>query len=102
MVDTLDGLRRRAQGGEVVELHSVNPLNYQAMAQLRQMPWIAGPVHVIGERTARLTVADAGTAVPALLAWSQETGQEMASVEKHDKSLDDIFVELVAGEETNA
>jgi ABC-2 type transport system ATP-binding protein len=98
-VETVDGLRRRAQGGELVELHAVHPLDTRVVSGLRTLPMIAGPVHLLDERTARLTVQDAGTAIPALVTWAQDNGLEVASIDKHEAPLDDIFVEVVSKEQ---
>jgi ABC-2 type transport system ATP-binding protein len=101
-VETLDGLRRRAQGGELIELQTVNPLEMRTINALRPLPWVTGPIHTLSEKLARLTVDDAGTAIPALMTWAQEHDLEIASVEKHDAPLDDVFVDLVSKEQEQA
>jgi ABC-2 type transport system ATP-binding protein len=101
-VETVEGLRRRAQGGEVVEVHTANPLTMRVVGGLRPQPWVVGSVLVLDENTARLTVDDAGTAIPAIMEWAQANDLEIASVEKHEAPLDDIFVDLVSKEQANA
>jgi ABC-2 type transport system ATP-binding protein len=102
MVETPDGLRQRAYGGEAVDMQSQRPFDYRTVAQVRQMPFVTGPVQVVGETTLRLIVDDAGTAVPALVEWAKEQGLALTSVDKYTPPLDDVFVELVGREQNGA
>jgi ABC-2 type transport system ATP-binding protein len=98
MVETPDGLRRRAFGGEVVDLQMAKTLDFNAVAEIRRLPFVTGPVRILGDSSLRLVVDDAGTAVPALAAWAGETQREISSVEPVVIPLDDVFVELVKGQ----
>jgi len=102
MVETPDGLRQRAFGGDVVELCTQAPVDYQTVQQVRQLPFVTGPVTITGEAAVRLTVDDAGTAIPDLMAWAAANNIAVQTVEKFEPPLDDVFVELVKREPANA
>jgi ABC-2 type transport system ATP-binding protein len=99
MVETPDGLRRRAFGGEVVDLQMVKPLDFNAVGEIRRLACVTGPVRILGDSSLRLVVDDAGTAMPALAAWAGESQREISSVETVVIPLDDVFVELVKGQQ---
>jgi ABC-2 type transport system ATP-binding protein len=102
MVETPDGLRQRAYGGDVVELCTTAPVDYHIVQQLRQLPFVTGPVTIIAESAVRLTVDAAGTAIPELLAWAASQSLEVQTVDKFEPPLDDVFVELVRREPAHA
>ena len=96
VVDTPDGLRRRAFGGEIVDLQAAGPIDEATLADLRALPYI-GPIQIANPSSLRLTVSDAGTVVPALVEWAKARNLRIRSVEKYVPPLDDAFVELVKG-----
>jgi ABC-2 type transport system ATP-binding protein len=98
MVESPDNLRRRAFGGEVVDLEMAKPLDFNAVADIRRLPCVTGPVRILGDSSLRLVVDDAGTAMPALAAWAGESQREISSLEPVVIPLDDVFVELVKGQ----
>jgi ABC-2 type transport system ATP-binding protein len=99
MVETPEGLRRRAFGGEQVDLVAAQPLDYRTVAQIRALPFVLGRVQPVGDTGLRLTVQDAGEAVPALIEWAQQANVEVRSVDAYMPPLDDVFVELVQAEQ---
>jgi ABC-2 type transport system ATP-binding protein len=99
MVETPDGLRRRALGGEVIDFHAARPLDYRVVSEIRRMPFVVGAVQPLSESGLRITVDDAGTAVPDLLEWAGNQGIEVKVAERYDPPLDDVFVELVGREQ---
>jgi ABC-2 type transport system ATP-binding protein len=102
MVETPEGLRQRAFGGDVVELRTANPSDYRLVQQLRQLPFVTGPVSLVGEDSIRVTVNDAGTAIPELMEWVGAQNVDVQTVEKFEPPLDDVFVELVRREGNDA
>jgi ABC-2 type transport system ATP-binding protein len=102
MVETPDGLRKRAFGGDVVEVCTRGPADYRTMLALRQLPMITGPVNIVGDNSVRLTVADSGAAIPAIVSWAAENNVNLESVEPFEPPLDDVFVELVKREAPHA
>jgi ABC-2 type transport system ATP-binding protein len=98
MVETPDDLRRRAFGGAMVDMQMAKKLDFDAVAEIRRLPFVTGPVRILGDSSLRVAVDDAGTAIPSLAAWAGETQREISSVERVDIPLDDVFVELVKGQ----
>jgi ABC-2 type transport system ATP-binding protein len=98
MVESPDELRRRAFGGAMVDMQMAKTLDFNAVAEIRRLPFVTGPVRILGDSSLRLVVDDVGTALPALTAWATETGREISSVEPVDIPIDDVFVELVKGQ----
>jgi ABC-2 type transport system ATP-binding protein len=98
MVESPDELRRRAFGGAMVDMQMAKTLDFNAVAEIRRLPFVTGPVRILGDSSLRVVVDDVGTALPALTAWATETGREISSVEPVDIPLDDVFVELVKGQ----
>ena len=93
-VDSPDGLRRQAYGGEVLDVTFTRPL---LAPQLDQLAEVASAVRTqrIGSHEVRLVVTDAGEVSPQVTAWATEAGVEIESVEPFLPAFDDVFVELV-------
>jgi ABC-2 type transport system ATP-binding protein len=95
MVETPDGLRARAFGGDMVDLQAARPLDYRTVAQIRSLGFITGRIQPLGDSGLRLVVDDAGTAVPELVEWANANSLDVRSIEKYEPPLDDVFVEVV-------
>ena len=93
-VDTPEGLRRQAFGGEVLDVVFAQPLLAPQLDQLGEIV-SATRVERIGIGEVRLVVADAGEASPQVTAWASEAGVEIESVEPYLPAFDDVFVELI-------
>ncbi|MEX1093657.1 MAG: ABC transporter ATP-binding protein [Acidimicrobiia bacterium] len=93
-VDTPQGLRRRAFGGEPVDVVFVAPTSSSAMDFLTTMTSGEG-ARLIDDHTVRIVVDDPGAAVPMILDWGTENGVEIERAEAFSPPFDDIFVELV-------
>jgi ABC-2 type transport system ATP-binding protein len=98
MVDSPDGLRRRALGGNLVDLRIATPLTPAQLQQLRDLPFVKGDVTLTQSDSVRLRVDEAGTAIPALVAWCKERNIDVPSIEEYIPPFDDVFVELVKKE----
>jgi ABC-2 type transport system ATP-binding protein len=96
VVDTPDGLRWRAFGGEMVDLQAAGSIDQATLGELRALPYI-GRIQFLNDTTLRMIVSDAGTVVPALVEWAKGRNWPILSVEKCAPPLDDAFVELVKG-----
>ncbi|MGH2542592.1 MAG: ATP-binding cassette domain-containing protein [Ardenticatenaceae bacterium] len=103
MVETPDGLRRRAFGGEVVDLCFKDRISYQAhVAPLRGMPFVQRrDVRPVDDHQIRLIVDEASTAMPLLMEWTRARGVEVESIEEYLPPFDDVFVEIVEKERGN-
>jgi len=96
MLETPDGLRRRAYGGEVVDLHTKERLTYKDIKRLRVLPFIRGKVKRLEESNGiRLVVDKASTAMPALVEWCHTEYVTVETIEEYLPPFDDVFVELV-------
>jgi ABC-2 type transport system ATP-binding protein len=97
MVETPDDMRRRAFGGEIVNLKTTEPLPYSQIIALRELPFIKS-VDRTGDRQASLIVEDAGTAIPTLMTWCQEQSITVEAVEEFLPPFDDVFVKIIEEE----
>jgi ABC-2 type transport system ATP-binding protein len=96
MVETPDGLRRRAFGGEVVDLHTKERLIYKDLRQLRKLPFVQAKIKRLDDKDGlRLVVDEASTAIPALLDWCHQEYVTVETIEEYLPPFDDVFVELV-------
>jgi len=95
-VDTPNGLRWRAFGGEMVDMQAAGSIDEATIGELRALPYI-GRIQFLNDTTLRMIVSDAGTVVPALVEWARNRNWPIRSVEKYAPPLDDAFVELVKG-----
>ncbi len=94
MVDTPAGLRRRAFGGEVVELHTPQRIDYNHLQLVRQLPFVHGLTR-LGDLDLRVVVDDASTAIPALLEWGKEQNISIESIREYLPPFDEVFVQLI-------
>ncbi len=97
MVETPEGLRRRAFGGEVIDLHTRERLLYKDLRALRKLPFVAkgGANRLRDNNGLRLIVDEASTAIPALLDWCKQEYVTVESIEEYLPPFDDVFVKLV-------
>lgn len=101
MLETPSGLRRRAFGGEVVELYTKERLVEKDLKALRKLPEVKGNIQRIGNsgnKGVRLVVDEAKKAIPVLVAWCQQEYVTVESIEEYLPPFDDVFVELVKDE----
>jgi ABC-2 type transport system ATP-binding protein len=101
MVETPAGLRRRAFGGEVVDLRTHERITHDHLEYIRGLPFVQGDVKRLGETGLRLIVDKASTAIPALLTCCQTRNLALEAVEEYAPPFDDVFVELVKEEPGN-
>jgi ABC-2 type transport system ATP-binding protein len=96
VVDTPEGLRRRAFGGTVINLETRQYLEYSMIQALRQ---IDGLEHLIpvSNTQVRLVVDDASQAIPRIIRYTKDLGIDVESVREYRPPYDDVFVRLVQG-----
>lgn len=97
ILDTPPQLRYRAFGGDLVDLITVDPLDYKSLQAINGLPFVVSRVHQEDHRSVRLVVREAKTDIPALLEWARENEMEIESIEEYLPPYDDVFVELVKG-----
>jgi ABC-2 type transport system ATP-binding protein len=99
MVETPEGLRRRALGGEVIELRPARYLGYNELMELRKHEIVKdGRVSVTDGSGLRIVVEDDDAALPVLMSWFQDRQIEVESAGQYNPPFDDIFVALVEAE----
>jgi ABC-2 type transport system ATP-binding protein len=97
MVETPEGLRQRAFGGEVVDLHTQERLTHKDLKVLSKLPFVRRRVKRLSddETGTRLVVDEASRAMPALLEWCRAEHVTVDSIEEYLPPFDDVFVNLV-------
>lgn len=93
-VDTPDGLRRQAFGGEIVELVFDRPPGSDDLVSLEAS--VALSLDRVERDRIRLVVADAEAATPRIAEWASQRDLVIEKTEPYMPSFDDVFVELVS------
>ena len=96
-LDTPEGLRRKALGGDVVILRSVNRIDYGRIQSLALLPFVKRADRN-GENEVRITVEDAASAIPELMEWCSSSDTEVESIQEFLPDYDDVFVTLIRKE----
>lgn len=95
MVDTPEGLRKKAFGGDVIDIKAAQNITYQHLQELSSLPFVKMmPTH-IGQNTIRIIVEDAETALPQLLDWFSKNRMEVTTAGEYLPPFDDVFVILI-------
>ena len=101
MIETPDGLRRKAYGGDVIGIRTIEEIRYEHRKQLESLPFVRGKVKIISDQEVEVVVDDAGTAVSTLLEWSQAQKLTVAMMDQKSTSFDDVFIRLIEMEVAN-
>ena len=99
LVDSPEGLRRRAFGGALVDLRTNRPVSFEMRTTLEALPFVRPPITQINARELRMIVEDAGTAIPPLMEWARAQNLEIESIGEYQPPFDDVFVKLVKQED---
>lgn len=94
LVDTPEGLRRQAYGGDVLVVEFQRRPPHDVVEQARTMTG-AVSCEPFGPRGLRLVVDEAGVALPKLSSWFAEHDIEIEQAEEYFPPFDDVFVELI-------
>jgi len=99
VVDSPEGLRRRALGGEIIRLNTASYLPEAAFNRLRAQPFVKdGQAVRLRNHEVELVVEDASMALPKLISWCQAEDIEVTSASEYLPVFDDVFVELIKQE----
>ena len=101
MIETPDGLRRKAYGGDLVGIRTNEDLRHEHRQQLETLPFVHGKVKIVSDQEIEVIVEDASTAVSLLLEWCQTQQLTVAMLEKKSPSFDDVFIRLIETEIAN-
>ena len=100
LVETPEGLRRRALGGHVLRVKPERLPDYQQMAELRAAPFVRdGQVTINPDLSLKLVVDDAGTALPAVMSWMDSRQLTVTEAAEFSPPFDEVFVMLLEQEE---
>ncbi len=94
-IDTPDGLRRTAYGGEMIEVAFAGTPEPSRIALLRELPAV-GSLEWVDSSRVRLVVEDAEAATPEVNQWASDSQIELVRNERYLPPFDDVFVELVS------
>ena len=94
-------LRRRAYGGELLDVVFVEPPDLQTAESLAALGVGQAPEWV-DRRSVRIVVNDAGSAAPAIVKWAQDRNIELEETEPYLPPFDDVFVEFVSNPENGS
>jgi len=95
-VDTPEGLRRQAFGGEVIDLIVADRIEQELITDVALLDYIVHAQRTrVDGRGMRVTVEDADPVIPRLQQWLVERGVRLESVDRYLPPFDDVFVNLV-------
>lgn len=95
-IDTPQGLRHRALGGDVITVKTSRILSYQELTEFRGQSFVRdGKVSINRDLSLQVVVEDAGAALPATITWLEEQGLEVESASEFNPPMDDVFVMLL-------
>ena len=98
-VDTPEGLRRQALGGEIIHLQCAEYLSDEKLNALLQQPFAQNSTAKnLPDRVLEMVVEDAGKTLPSLLQYCQQENINVLSAEEYTPQFDDIFVHLIEQE----
>ncbi|MCA9874278.1 MAG: hypothetical protein KC441_11505, partial [Anaerolineales bacterium] len=98
MVETPDGLRRRALGGEIVNMHTTAPVSGETLASIQGLPGVKKQPKLLDSQSVQILVEEADTAIPQLLHWSENNNVELDTINEFVPPFDDIFVKIMEDE----
>jgi ABC-2 type transport system ATP-binding protein len=94
-VNTPEGLRREAYGGDIVKLGSTDRIDYQFRQEVQNLPELKSKILSATDYEMQLLVDDDATAIPYLVEYFKDRRKSINSVEGYYPSYDDVFVKLI-------
>lgn len=94
-VNTPEGLRREAYGGDIVKLGSTDRIDYNLRQQVVNLPELKTKILNATDYELQLLVDDAATAIPYLVDYFRDRNKAINSIESVFPSYDDVFVRLI-------
>ena len=95
MIDTPEGLRRKAFGGDVVAIKTSEETRFEQRHQLESLPFVHGKVKIISDQEVDVIVDEASTAIPLLMEWCQQQRLKVETIEEKSPPFDDVFVKII-------
>jgi ABC-2 type transport system ATP-binding protein len=100
-VDTPEGLRREAYGGDIIKLGSTERIDYNFRSEVQDLPKLKTKILNATDYELQLLVDDAATATPYLVEYFAERRKSVNSVENYLPSFDEVFVRLIEKQRKN-
>jgi ABC-2 type transport system ATP-binding protein len=94
-VNTPEGLRREAYGGDIIKLGSTERIDYQLRQEIQSLPDLKSKILSATDYEMQLLVDDDATAIPYLVEYFRDRRKSINSVEGYYPSYDDVFVKLI-------
>ena len=101
-VDTPDGLRRQAYGGDIVSLVADERIEYEDRVHLQRQPFSIGKVNIVNDYEVDIVVDDANESIPKIIESCKEQGLSIKAIDKKIQPFDDVFVQLIEAQDGNA
>ena len=101
MVETPEGLRKKAFGGEIVSIKTSEWIKFESRKKLESLPFVHGKIKVISDQEIELIVDEASTAMPALIDACKAERINLETIEEISPPFDDVFVKLIEMETHN-
>jgi ABC-2 type transport system ATP-binding protein len=101
MVETPDGLRKKAYGGEIVAIKTSDVIRYDTRKNLEVLPFVRGKVKMVSDQEIDVIVDEASTAIPQLLDALKGEKAKIETIEEVLPPFDDVFVKLIEKESAN-
>jgi len=101
MVETPEGLRKKAFGGEIVSIKTSEWIKFESRKKLESLPFVHGKIKVISDQEIELIVDEASTAMPALIEACKAERINLETIEEISPPFDDVFVKLIEMETHN-
>lgn len=101
MVETPDGLRKKAFGGEIVRIRTSEWIRYETRKQLESLDFVRGHIKVIDDQEVEVIVDEASTAMPAFVEALRTARVNLEMIEEISPPFDDVFVRLIERETAN-
>jgi ABC-2 type transport system ATP-binding protein len=93
-VDSPQGLRMRAFGGDVIRAETAQDLSDNVILDLQEEPYVRSVMRRDPHRI-EIGVEEAGTDMAKLIKWFESRSTDVTFIEEYIPSFDDVFVSLV-------
>lgn len=98
MIETPDGLSKRAYGGELVGIRATEGIRFEQRRQLESLPFARGKAKMISDQEVEMVVDEASTAMPLLVEWCRQERLTVETIEEKSPPFDDVFVKIIEKE----
>jgi ABC-2 type transport system ATP-binding protein len=95
MVDTPSGIRYQVYGGNIVDLETTHPIEWDTISAIERLPFVKDKARVLSDHQVRLIVNQARHDIPDLMEWCGQHGVKVETIEEFLPPFDDVFVHLI-------